>query len=96
MSFGRLLRAMLPFYLPLGGLALLLITYWPGLALWLPACSTASEPSALLTLRRGRPPAAAVADYDRGARFCLQVVASQRDFYRECGLLEPLHARAGS
>jgi len=34
-SFGRLIRAMLPFYLPLG-LALLLITYWPGLALWLP------------------------------------------------------------
>jgi TRAP-type C4-dicarboxylate transport system permease large subunit len=34
-SFGRLIRAMLPFYLPLG-LALLLITYWPGLVLWLP------------------------------------------------------------
>jgi TRAP-type C4-dicarboxylate transport system permease large subunit len=34
-SFGRLLRAMLPFYIPLG-LALLLITYWPGLVLWLP------------------------------------------------------------
>jgi TRAP-type C4-dicarboxylate transport system permease large subunit len=34
-SFARLIRAMLPFYLPLG-LALLLITYWPGLVLWLP------------------------------------------------------------
>lgn len=34
-SFGRLIRAMLPFYLPLG-LARLLITYWPGRALWLP------------------------------------------------------------
>ena len=34
-GFGHLIRAMLPFYLPLGA-ALLMITYWPGLALWLP------------------------------------------------------------
>jgi len=34
-SFGQMVRAMLPFYLPLG-LALLIITYWPGLVLWLP------------------------------------------------------------
>jgi tripartite ATP-independent transporter DctM subunit len=34
-SFGRMIRAMLPFYIPLG-LALLIITYWPGLVLWLP------------------------------------------------------------
>ena len=34
-SFGRMIKAMLPFYIPLG-LALLIITYWPGLVLWLP------------------------------------------------------------
>jgi TRAP-type C4-dicarboxylate transport system permease large subunit len=34
-SFGRMTRAMLPFYLPLGR-ALPIITYWPGLVLWLP------------------------------------------------------------
>jgi len=34
-SFGRMIRAMLPFYVPLGA-ALLIITYWPGLVLWLP------------------------------------------------------------
>jgi tripartite ATP-independent transporter DctM subunit len=34
-SFGRMVRAMLPFYVPLG-IALLLITYWPSLSLWLP------------------------------------------------------------
>jgi TRAP-type transport system large permease protein len=34
-SFGEVVRAMLPFYIPLG-LALILITYWPDLSLWLP------------------------------------------------------------
>jgi tripartite ATP-independent transporter DctM subunit len=34
-SFGRMVRAMLPFYVPLG-IALLMITYWPDLSLWLP------------------------------------------------------------
>ena len=34
-SFGRIVRAMLPFYVPLG-IALLMITYWPSLSLWLP------------------------------------------------------------
>jgi tripartite ATP-independent transporter DctM subunit len=34
-SFARLVRAMLPFYVPLI-VALLLITYWPDLSLWLP------------------------------------------------------------
>jgi tripartite ATP-independent transporter DctM subunit len=34
-SFARMVRAMLPFYVPLIA-ALLLITYWPGLSLWLP------------------------------------------------------------
>jgi tripartite ATP-independent transporter DctM subunit len=34
-SFARVVRAMLPFYVPLLA-ALLLVTYWPGLALWLP------------------------------------------------------------
>jgi tripartite ATP-independent transporter DctM subunit len=34
-SFGALVRAILPFYVPLA-LALLLITYWPDLSLWLP------------------------------------------------------------
>ena len=34
-SFARLVRAMLPFYVPLV-IALLLITYWPDLSLWLP------------------------------------------------------------
>ena len=34
-SFGRMVRAMLPFYVPLG-VALVLITYWPSLSLWLP------------------------------------------------------------
>jgi TRAP-type C4-dicarboxylate transport system permease large subunit len=34
-SFGRMIQAMLPFYIPLG-LALLIITYWPALVLWLP------------------------------------------------------------
>jgi TRAP-type transport system large permease protein len=35
-SFGQVVRAMLPFYVPLI-IALLLVTYWPGLSLWLPA-----------------------------------------------------------
>lgn len=34
-SFGQIVRAMLPFYYPLG-VALILITYWPSLSLWLP------------------------------------------------------------
>ena len=34
-SFARMVRAMLPFYVPLG-IALILITYWPSLSLWLP------------------------------------------------------------
>jgi TRAP-type transport system large permease protein len=34
-SFGRMVRAMLPFYVPLG-IALVLVTYWPSLSLWLP------------------------------------------------------------
>jgi tripartite ATP-independent transporter DctM subunit len=34
-SFGEIVRAMLPFYIPLGA-ALILITYWPDLSLWLP------------------------------------------------------------
>jgi TRAP-type transport system large permease protein len=34
-SFGQIVRAMLPFYVPLG-LALIMITYWPSLSLWLP------------------------------------------------------------
>lgn len=34
-SFGRVVRAILPFYVPLG-VALLLVTYWPSLSLWLP------------------------------------------------------------
>jgi tripartite ATP-independent transporter DctM subunit len=34
-SFGRMVAAMLPFYVPLG-IALILITYWPDLSLWLP------------------------------------------------------------
>ena len=34
-TFGQIVRAMLPFYLPLG-VALILITYWPSLSLWLP------------------------------------------------------------
>ena len=34
-SFGQIVRAMLPFYVPLG-IALILITYWPSLSLWLP------------------------------------------------------------
>lgn len=34
-SFGRMVRAILPFYLPLIG-ALLLVTYWPELSLFLP------------------------------------------------------------
>ena len=34
-SFGRMVRAILPFYFPLVG-ALLLITYWPELSLFLP------------------------------------------------------------
>lgn len=34
-SFGRIVRAMAPFYLPLG-IGLLIITYWPDLSLWLP------------------------------------------------------------
>lgn len=34
-SFGAVVRAILPFYVPLLG-ALLLITYWPDLSLWLP------------------------------------------------------------
>lgn len=35
-TFGQLVRAMLPFYIPLG-VALIIVTYWPGLSLWLPA-----------------------------------------------------------
>ncbi len=34
-SYGQVIRAMLPFYVPLL-LALLLVTYWPSLSLWLP------------------------------------------------------------
>ncbi len=34
-SFGALVRAILPFYVPLA-VALLLVTYWPDLSLWLP------------------------------------------------------------
>jgi tripartite ATP-independent transporter DctM subunit len=34
-SFGALVRAILPFYVPLG-VALLMVTYWPDLSLWLP------------------------------------------------------------
>ena len=34
-SFGAIVRAMLPFYLPLLA-ALVIVTYWPSLALWLP------------------------------------------------------------
>jgi tripartite ATP-independent transporter DctM subunit len=34
-SFAAVVRAMLPFYIPLG-LALVMITYWPDLSLWLP------------------------------------------------------------
>lgn len=34
-SFGALVRAILPFYVPLA-ISLLLITYWPDLSLWLP------------------------------------------------------------
>jgi tripartite ATP-independent transporter DctM subunit len=34
-SFGAIVRAMLPFYLPLLA-ALILVTYWPSLSLWLP------------------------------------------------------------
>jgi tripartite ATP-independent transporter DctM subunit len=34
-SFGAVVRAILPFYVPLG-IALILITYWPDLSLWLP------------------------------------------------------------
>jgi tripartite ATP-independent transporter DctM subunit len=34
-SFGAIVRAILPFYLPLG-VALLMVTYWPDLSLWLP------------------------------------------------------------
>lgn len=34
-SFGRIVRSMLPFYVPLG-VALLVITFWPDLVLWLP------------------------------------------------------------
>jgi tripartite ATP-independent transporter DctM subunit len=34
-SFGEIVRAMLPFYIPLL-IALLLVTYWPSLSLWLP------------------------------------------------------------
>lgn len=34
-SFGQIVRAMLPFYFPLG-LALIVVTYWPSLSLWLP------------------------------------------------------------
>jgi len=35
-TFGEIVRAMLPFYVPLL-VALLLVTYWPSLSLWLPA-----------------------------------------------------------
>jgi tripartite ATP-independent transporter DctM subunit len=34
-SFGAVVRAILPFYVPLA-IALLMITYWPDLSLWLP------------------------------------------------------------
>ena len=34
-SFGAVVRAILPFYVPLG-IALLMVTYWPDLSLWLP------------------------------------------------------------
>jgi TRAP-type C4-dicarboxylate transport system permease large subunit len=34
-GLGRLLRAMWPFYIPLA-IALLLLTYWSDLSLWLP------------------------------------------------------------
>lgn len=34
-SFGAVVRAMLPFYVPLA-IALVLVTYWPDLSLWLP------------------------------------------------------------
>jgi TRAP-type C4-dicarboxylate transport system permease large subunit len=34
-SFSALVRAILPFYVPLA-IALLMITYWPDLSLWLP------------------------------------------------------------
>jgi tripartite ATP-independent transporter DctM subunit len=34
-SFGALVRAILPFYVPLA-VALLMVTYWPDLSLWLP------------------------------------------------------------
>jgi len=34
-SFGAIVRAILPFYVPLG-VALIMITYWPDLSLWLP------------------------------------------------------------
>jgi tripartite ATP-independent transporter DctM subunit len=34
-SFGAIVRAILPFYVPLA-VALLMITYWPDLSLWLP------------------------------------------------------------
>jgi TRAP-type C4-dicarboxylate transport system permease large subunit len=34
-SFGAIVRAILPFYVPLG-VALLMVTYWPDLSLWLP------------------------------------------------------------
>jgi tripartite ATP-independent transporter DctM subunit len=34
-SFGAVVRAILPFYVPLA-MALLLVTYWPDLSLWLP------------------------------------------------------------
>ena len=34
-SFAAVVRAMLPFYIPLG-IALVMITYWPDLSLWLP------------------------------------------------------------
>jgi TRAP-type C4-dicarboxylate transport system permease large subunit len=34
-SFAAVVRAILPFYLPLG-IALIAITYWPDLSLWLP------------------------------------------------------------
>ena len=35
-SFGEIVRAMLPFYIPLLA-ALVLVTYWPSLSLWLPS-----------------------------------------------------------
>ena len=34
-SFGAVVRAILPFYVPLGA-ALIIVTYWPDLSLWLP------------------------------------------------------------